>query len=684
MSINIPYLVTGYFDGTSEYLGVNGVYNYVDTSGNFNITNYGIGVNTYNNGEIGTCKYGEIIVYNTALSRQNMQKVEGYLASKWGLNSSLPINHPFHYSSIAYNTPIPSNISGLQLWFDPSDATSYSLSDNNILSLNDESSNGNSTSTYYGIQPTFQRNIINTLPIFNMENGAFDGNFYSPNIGNSLSFCMIVIIVSYTGTISNTPVMLSLGKFGENIGTVSLSIQNQQFTLQLYNGSVVSPVSISLNTPYLVSCYINNTTQYLGVNGLYTSISNSITNLNIYSYGIGYNTNNNGDIGNFHYGEILVFNNELSTVNMQQLEGYLAWKWGTNTSLPNTHPYYNYAPALIIGTSSISNFGPNRVSGLNLWLDALDYSTIIFDSIQNISQWNDKSGYSRHATYYGNTTTTGGNIKLNVGYKPFGFNNLPTITYDFSTKQGLKSPMSAGTLSEGCTLFVVFQSSTLANSTLLCRDITGPSGRPFMIYGALRFLNTISGTSSYNIGTTSTGLTIYSCTISKNSIWTDYINGTISFTQTIGSTYNDTSTYIGIGLKIDFLTWFRGSMSEILVYNRVLPNTNRQLIEGYLAWKWNIVSSLPSNHPYKFNIPTMISYSTITSNTPTWLQYSSSANKLLQSYINGFLDISGNLIVRNNPTRLLSGDLVCNGNIYINNGNLITGGDINFSNFFDL
>ena len=27
--------------------------------------------------------------------------------------------------------------------------------------------------------------------------------------------------------------------------------------------------------------------------------------------------------------------------------------------------------------------------------------------------------------------------------------------------------------------------------------------------------------------------------------------------------------------------------------------TTRQLIEGYLAWKWNLQASLPADHPYK-------------------------------------------------------------------------------------
>jgi hypothetical protein len=37
----------------------------------------------------------------------------------------------------------------------------------------------------------------------------------------------------------------------------------------------------------------------------------------------------------------------------------------------------------------------------------------------------------------------------------------------------------------------------------------------------------------------------------------------------------------------------------VIAYNSVLGTTQRQLVEGYLAWKWGLTSSLPSTHPFK-------------------------------------------------------------------------------------
>lgn len=42
--------------------------------------------------------------------------------------------------------------------------------------------------------------------------------------------------------------------------------------------------------------------------------------------------------------EILIYNAILSTADRQQVEGYLAWKWGFQVDLPSNHPFKNAAP----------------------------------------------------------------------------------------------------------------------------------------------------------------------------------------------------------------------------------------------------------------------------------------------------------------------------------------------------
>jgi hypothetical protein len=49
-----------------------------------------------------------------------------------------------------------------------------------------------------------------------------------------------------------------------------------------------------------------------------------------------------GFIGNIY--DVIMYNTAFSTLQRQNVEGYLAWKWGLQGSLPSTHPYKNLPP----------------------------------------------------------------------------------------------------------------------------------------------------------------------------------------------------------------------------------------------------------------------------------------------------------------------------------------------------
>ena len=47
-------------------------------------------------------------------------------------------------------------------------------------------------------------------------------------------------------------------------------------------------------------------------------------------------------------------------------------------------------------------------------------------------------------------------------------------------------------------------------------------------------------------------------------------------------------------------------LSEFLIYNEVVAGLDRQIMEGYLAHKWGLASSLPTGHLYKTSAPSGI------------------------------------------------------------------------------
>jgi len=76
-----------------------------------------------------------------------------------------------------------------------------------------------------------------------------------------------------------------------------------------------------------------------------------------------------------------------------------------------------------------------------------------------------------------------------------------------------------------------------------------------------------------------------------------YVNGTGG--TSISSTGNFGITTYGIGNNVDNpVEGFTGYIGEVLVYNTALTTSQRQWIEGKLAWKWGIYDFLPTTHPY--------------------------------------------------------------------------------------
>ena len=97
---NQPTILSAWYDGNKQYSNVNGSFSIKENhrGGNFNINVFSVGKQP-NMGDIGASQYdgeiAEILVYKSNLSKEDHQKVEGYLAWKWGIQGNLPANHTF-------------------------------------------------------------------------------------------------------------------------------------------------------------------------------------------------------------------------------------------------------------------------------------------------------------------------------------------------------------------------------------------------------------------------------------------------------------------------------------------------------------------------------------------------------------------------------------------------------------
>jgi hypothetical protein len=113
-----------------------------------------------------------------------------------------------------------------------------------------------------------------------------------------------------------------------------------QTNKQLVGAVVQSGSVITYGATSLAETIYNGTNIIQYLNG--TSNSSGSTNLPFSGAGttsIGIN-NWFGTIN-----EIVVYNTSLTILQRQQIEGYLAWKWGLQSKLPSSHPYSLFPPS---------------------------------------------------------------------------------------------------------------------------------------------------------------------------------------------------------------------------------------------------------------------------------------------------------------------------------------------------
>jgi hypothetical protein len=244
----------------------------------------------------------------------------------------------------------PTSISGLQLWLDGSDATTLSLSGTTVTQWRDKSGLGNNTTATGGTN-TYTTNAINGLSAVLLNNSYLTGPFATSYTGTQVQAFAVATLTTNSGVWGR---VLSLGRPGVN----DFNSTDTTFMIIRFSGgqsvgigrnsSYLSVGIPAYSTPFIVQSSHNGATESIGVNGTLTPSSQNTgvgSGFNITSYGIGTNTNT-GDATYWagYVGEVIYYTGLLTTLQIQQIEGYLAWKWGLQSLLPAGHPYKNAAP----------------------------------------------------------------------------------------------------------------------------------------------------------------------------------------------------------------------------------------------------------------------------------------------------------------------------------------------------
>ena len=273
-----------------------------------------------------------------------------------------------------------------------------------------------------------------------------------------------------------------------------------------------------------------------------------------------------------------------------------------------------------------NNFAPSNISGLNLWLDGQSPSSVVISN-NKVTAWNDKSGLDNHFASGPNGT---------ISYsQPSGINNRPAIHFETSPSTYLSRSFNISSSSNELSLFMIVNhvsTGTSGNSELFFTKsypgyTNGSLPYPYEYFDLFTNMQTsdlqIKGKLSINIGNQtqlSTGVDIRGSekitliNVIATSTADIYVNGT----QT-----NNNVVRGGLSLN-NILDWaisggaFQGYVGEIVTYPSGLSDSDRQKVEGYLAWKWGIQNNLPDRQPYKNAPPISLDAPVITGITGSY------------------------------------------------------------------
>jgi hypothetical protein len=270
----------------------------------------------------------------------------------------------------------------------------------------------------------------------------------------------------------------------------------------------------------------------------------------------------------------------------------LAWKWGLVSSLPTVPPH----PGKLLPSFS-TTFTPKSLTGLQLWLDAADTSTITGTS--TVTAWADKSGNG-----YTMNTLTGAPIGYSQASPTTGtpINGLNTVK--FVPGAGLKQ---ATTLDGVKNLYWVGRIDTtgVVEGGSNCFFLLGHDGGLYDWHAdfpggyyinssAQLGIRNATPVSQYGGGAAAAVNTTFSSLLFPAS-------GSVSLVSAAGIT--GTTRYQGICYDRNTHCGWSGDLAEVIIFNTALTISQRQQVEGYLAWKWGLQSNLPETHAYKKFMP---------------------------------------------------------------------------------
>ena len=491
----------------------------------------------------------------------------------------------------------PTDIGGCQLWLDASDSTTISLTGSTVTQINDKSGNANNTSSSTGTV-TYTATGLNSRPAFSFNaTGGFRGPISIT--GTTLTAFTVATLnsgVNYNGR------LLGLANATQN--DYAYATTGQPFFCRnggpnvsgYRNNTYMSYQTNTFDIPFIGTSQFTGSSNITSINGTPgTAVADANGSFSITKYGFGCEGLSDAGVNWYGYcSEMILYNSLLSTPQRQQVEAYLAQKWGLRQQLPPGHPgitaivYPSDPVNLLVRVPYQSVFTPSAVGTVSMWLDGADPAGtgIKPSNGATVSTWVDKSGSGINLTAVGTPTyvTASSSIYLNGG------SYLQNTNFNFTNY----------------TLFIVSVQASDQGPLYTNNTTTGGNSGFFPRYSNGNYYLVQSDGGWLSAGSPFANGTTYLYSIQYDSLnninlWS---NGSISpvITGTAG-TITRNKFILGKRDASGFNENMTGNVFEVVQYNSDLGQSSRQQVEGYLAWKWGLQANLPPTHTYKNAAP---------------------------------------------------------------------------------
>jgi hypothetical protein len=549
---------------------------------------------------VGDCFNGKIfeyLVFSRALTTSERQQVEGYLAAKWRLSGYYPPNFPL-------------TIPGCTMWLDGEDpaGTGTPPSAGTLATWVDKSGNGRNAVQYSSLsRPQFVTHSLNAR--------------------GGVSFTAASSNCYQTQVVLPTPGTIFVVGFSSNDGFILSGIPTPNSGHPPYYATFARDVEFGINntsdTAHSANVASTSNTNYI-LTGLYTGsnvtaimtgglLSNTVafsgtpktpvtTLIGINSYAGSLGSPIGGTINEF-----ITYSTALTTPQRQQVEGYLARKWGFTTItsiLPSSNPYFSLKPHLRM-------FEPTDISGCVLWLDAADQSSLTLSG-SNITAMRDKTVFKNNVTQISATQPTYNTTDSSINFVANSSTFLRgTLSASYSNASVFVVASISSNPSPAYPRLSMLGASATANSAIVGQLLLVNGNNPSVV----TYLN--NGTNPTGIGGTNimtyvsnatfgNKLLVNNATTLSGSAYTIFtkLNGNTQVYSSNSGTATISGGNVGTYNKYTLGNYpdasaaagdaYNGKIFEYLIFNRALTTIEQQKLEGYLSLKWNLPQYNPA------------------------------------------------------------------------------------------